>query len=255
MTQPIISINCYTIRDYCKNAVDFARSMEKLAEIGYTSVQISGVGPINPLDIKTICQSNGLQISAAHIAMNLFEEDIKREIDKLHLWECPAVALPVAPDKYRGSEAGYTQFAKDASTLGRELSKAGITLCYHNHSFEFIRCGSRNGLDVIYEESEPEFLQGELDTYWIQHGGGSPVAYINKLAGRQPIIHFKDMAIVDGQQTMFEVGAGNLDWPNIVKASVDAGVKVFIVEQDVCPGDPFDSARISYNNIASWGFK
>ncbi len=63
------------------------------------------------------------------------------------------------------------------------------------------------------------------------------------------------MIIVDGKQTMAEVGAGNLDWPSIVEATLAAGVEYLIVEQDVCPGDPFDSAKISYDNIASWGFE
>ncbi|MCD6476162.1 MAG: sugar phosphate isomerase/epimerase [Anaerolineaceae bacterium] len=259
MANPFIAINCYTIRDACTNMKDFCESMEKLAKIGYSAVQISGVKNVTPLEIKQICQDNDLKICAAHIAMNLFEENFLREVDKLHLWECPAVALPVAPEKYRKNEAGWIQFAKDASSIGKQLTPKGITLCYHNHSFEFVRFGngadSRNALDIIYDESEPEFLQGEIDTYWIQHGGGSPVAYINKLKGRQPIIHFKDMVIRDGQQTMTEVGEGNLDWPAIIKATIEAGVEALIVEQDICPGDPFESAQISYNNIASWGFK
>ena len=259
MTTPFIAINCFSIRDACTNLTDFNESMRKLAEIGYTAVQISGVKNVTPLEIKNVCQDHGLKICAAHIAMDLFEENFDQEVDKLHLWECPVVALPVTPEKYRKDESTWIQFAKDASALGKKLAQKGITLCYHNHSFEFVRFGSgvdsRNALDIIFDESEPEFLQGEIDTYWIQHGGGSPVAYINKLAGRQPIIHFKDMVIVDRQQVMAEVGAGNLDWPAIVKATVAAGVEALIVEQDICPGDPFESARISYNNIASWGFK
>ena len=63
------------------------------------------------------------------------------------------------------------------------------------------------------------------------------------------------MVMRDGQQTMTEVGEGNLDWTAIIKATIKAGVEALIVEQDICPGDPFESAQISYNNIASWGFK
>ena len=55
-------------------------------------------------------------------------------------------------------------------------------------------------------------FNSELDTYWIQHGGGDPAAWIRKLKGRADIIHLKDMAM-DGRTQLFaEVGEGNLNW-------------------------------------------
>ena len=253
--KPTISLNLYTLRDFVSNPEDFAETMEKLAGIGYKSVQISGVKGCTPQEILDITKANGLGISAAHIGMQDFEKDFDTQVEKLKLWNCKYVAIPSMPEEYRKDEASFIQFAKDASAIGEKLAAHGIILCYHNHSFEFVRFGDRNGLDIIYDESTPEYLQGEIDTYWIQHGGGCPTAYINKLAGRQPIIHYKDMVIRDGQQVFAEVGAGNLDWDSIVPATVAAGVEYLIVEQDVCPGDPFVSVKISYDNIASWGFE
>ena len=50
----------YTIRMYTQNEKDFARSMKKIAEIGYRTVQISAVGPIRPERIREICEGEGL---------------------------------------------------------------------------------------------------------------------------------------------------------------------------------------------------
>lgn len=50
-----------------------------------------------------------------------------------------------------------------------------------------------------------------------------------------------------------EVGEGNLDWPAIVQASRDIGVEYAIVEQDICPGDPFDSLKKSWDNLEKFG--
>ena len=46
-----------------------------------------------------------------------------------------------------------------------------------------------------------------------------------------------------------EVGEGILNWPSIFAAAEKAGVSVYAVEQDKCPGDPFDSIRISFGNL------
>jgi sugar phosphate isomerase/epimerase len=46
-----------------------------------------------------------------------------------------------------------------------------------------------------------------------------------------------------------EVGRGNLNWRRILAAAEKSGCQWFIVEQDTCPGDPFDSLKISYDYL------
>jgi sugar phosphate isomerase/epimerase len=48
---------------------------------------------------------------------------------------------------------------------------------------------------------------------------------------------------------MMEIGNGNLNWPAIIQAAEKSGCEWFIVEQDICPGDPFESIKISYDYI------
>jgi sugar phosphate isomerase/epimerase len=94
----------------------------------------------------------------------------------------------------------------------------------------------------------------EIDTYWITHGGGDPVQWINRVAGRLPCVHLKDMAIsTKREQFMAEVGEGNLNWPAILDACRKSGVKWYIVEQDVCYRDPFESLEISLKNLKQMG--
>jgi sugar phosphate isomerase/epimerase len=52
---------------------------------------------------------------------------------------------------------------------------------------------------------------------------------------------------------MAEVGEGNLNWPGILAACKEANVEWYAVEQDICPGDPFESLAISYRNLAAMG--
>ena len=49
----------------------------------------------------------------------------------------------------------------------------------------------------------------------------------------------------DNRIDFAEVGNGNLDWDDIIAACDEAGVHWFIVEQDTCPGDPFESVKMS----------
>ena len=67
------------------------------------------------------------------------------------------------------------------------------------------------------------------------------------------IVHLKDMAIKDGQQVFAEVGEGNLEWPEILQACREAGVEWYLVEQDTCQRDPFESLEISLRNLHRLG--
>ena len=108
-------------------------------------------------------------------------------------------------------------------------------------------------LDRIYENTDSKFIQGEPDIYWIQKGGQDPIMWCKKLEQRMPLLHLKDFIMINDQESFFaEIGLGNLDIKNIVKKATDSGCKWFIVEQDECRGDPFDSLRISYNNLIKY---
>ena len=53
----------------------------------------------------------------------------------------------------------------------------------------------------------------------------------------------------DNKPTFAEIGHGNLDWPRIVAAAKASGCEWYIVEQDRCDGDPFDSLKMSFDYI------
>ena len=133
------------------------------------------------------------------------------------------------------------------------LVDAGLTFSYHNHSFELERFGGRTGLEILAAESDPEVFSFEVDTYWIQHGGGNPESWLRRLRGRMHLVHLKDMAMSGSRQLFAEVGEGNLVWEPILEACRDAGIEYFLVEQDLCQGDPFESLGISLKNLREMG--
>ena len=152
----------------------------------------------------------------------------------------------------------WTAFIDRFNKVAATLREGGIHYGYHNHSHEWIRLGdpltTPRPIDLLLEKLAPE-VPFELDTYWVAHAGGDPAAWIKKVAGRIPCIHLKDMLIGlnPRQPIMAEIGVGNLDWPSILGACKDAGVKHYIVEQDHCWRDPFDSLATSLKNLQAMG--
>jgi len=255
----MIGAQLYTLRESLRTPADIAATLKQVKAIGYDNVQVSGLGPIEPEELKRILDGEGLYCCATHTALDRMQKEFEKVVEEHQLFGCKHIVVPSLPGEFHGSEEGFVNGARAMSEVGLKLAGRGITLSYHNHSFELVRYGDRTGLDIIYEESDSQGLKAELDTYWIQHGGGSPSAWCRKLAGRLPLVHLKDMAMVptDGRpkQAFAEVGEGNLDWPVLLETCDAAGVQWYIVEQDICQRPPIESLRISFDNLRAMGVK
>lgn len=254
MTDSRIAAQLYTLREFTKAPVDIANTMKKVRQIGYEAVQLSALGPIEPGELKKIVDGEGLTVCATHIGFDRMRDDPEGVIEEHHLLGCKHTAVGGMPAEYRNAE-GFHKFAEEASVVTKRLAEGGLTFSYHNHSFEFEKFGDRVGLEILRTEGDPEYFNLEIDTYWVQHGGGDPADWIRRCKGRIPLLHLKDMTMRGSQQLMAEVGEGNLNWPAILEAAREAGVEWYLVEQDTCQRDPFESLAISLRNLRAMGLE
>lgn len=256
-----LAVQLFTLREFCRTAADFSKTLKKVKKIGYRNVQVSGIGPIPAVDVRSIADDCGVKIIGTHIGLDAFRTDLVEVIDRCHVYGCEYVAIPWMPADAVTTGAAWKKCAKEFSGYAKKAAAEGVIVQYHNHSFEMqkYKLGKDmlTGLAILYRESDPKFLQAEIDTHWIARGGGDPAAWIRSMKGRSDQVHFKDMAVLKDQPIMTEIGMGNLNWDNILAACADAGVKDIIVEQDSCPvtNNPFKSLEMSYRYLAARGLK
>lgn len=245
-----VALQLYTLRDFTKTPSDFAVTARKIRAAGYEAVQISGVGPIEDRELASICRGEGLRICATHESGKVIVEETQKIIDRLGRLGATYTAYP-HPHVPLTTVEEVLALASDLDKAGKALRKAGQVLTYHNHAIELRKFDGKTMLDLFFEHTNKQNLQATIDTYWIQAGGGDPAEWCRKLKRRLPMIHMKDFGVSKDNKTgvMMEVGAGNLNWQAIIPAAEKSGCEWFIVEQDICPGDPFDSIRMSYQFI------
>jgi len=255
MANSVIAAQMYTCRDFTDTLEELDETFGKLAGIGYEAVQLSAIGAEHTAEqMKDLLDSHGLIACATHSSFPDLRDNPDEQVEYHKAIDCE-YTVTGGWEKDLASEADWIAFARQATEVGRRLKSMGLSYGYHNHSHEFEKFGERTAMEILYEESDPEFVFAEIDTYWVQHGGASPVVWINKLADRLPLLHLKDMEMRGREQLYAEVGEGNLDWEGIIAAAQDAGVKWYIVEQDICQRDPFESLEISFNNMKAMGLE
>ena len=245
-----IAVQLYTLRDFTKNPDEFAATMKRVRDIGYHAVELAGTAGLDPADAAKIVRNAGLKICSSHESTEMILNQPQQVVDRLCEFGITHAVYAYPAGVEMSDVAQVDKMIADLDAAGAVLRRAGMTLCYHNHALEFFQRNGRTVLDDIFAGSSPEHLQAELDIHWVQTGGGDPAEACRRLAGRLPLLHVKDYTVTaKGERQFAEVGHGNLNIPQILTAAEAAGCKWFIVEQDSCPGDPFECIARSLNYL------
>lgn len=249
-----IGAQLYTVREFCRTPGDLSESLKKIADIGYTTVQVSGTCEYEPGWLAEELKKTGLRCAITHYSPVKIKNDPAKVAADHKLFGCRYIGLGSLPEGPR-SLGEVDRFAEEFIPAAKTLRENGAYLVYHNHHFEFTH--DENGvtyLERIKELFPADLLGFTLDTFWIQMGGGDPAKWIRRMSGRAPCIHLKDLTMNVGEQRMAPVGSGNLDFPEILSAAQDAGTEYLLVEQDDCYGrDPFEELTVSYKYLKAQG--
>ena len=253
-----IAVTLFNLRDYCQTESDLDKTLDRLCSIGYQAVQVSAI-PLPAEVIRKQLDAHNLVCIATHESFaNMC--DTAKLIERMHTLNCDFAAMGAMPPEYN-SNIHFPRLDEFISIVNEKcaiLKENGIRFGYHNHDFEFMKLDNgQTVLDYFYENTNPENVFAEIDVHWVTRGGSSPATWIRKVAGRMPVIHFKDFARLSDGPHFCEIGEGNLDWPEILKACRETGVRWYSIEQDrEMPGRGiFESMKISYENLKAMGVK
>ena len=247
-----IGAQFYTLRQQCRTLDDFALSLRKVADIGYRTVQISGTCDYPAEWLKEQLEKNGLRCVLTHIPVPRLTGELDQVIADHTVFGCDHIGLgwwAFDPEK----EMSYERWMELFPPVAKKIAAAGKLFMYHNHDQEFRKYEGKLILERLAEALPPEEMGFTLDTFWVQAGGGDPAQWLEKLAGRVPVIHLKDYAY--GRQ-MAVVGEGNINFARVFEMAEKSGTQYMLVEQDDCHGeDPFQCLKRSWQYLHSWGFR
>ena len=258
MSKMIVGAQMFTVRDYIRNETDLARSLEKVARIGYKAVQFSGLSGIAPQRVRQLCEENGLTIAITHNDPDRLRFDIEAVIRENEIYGCRYIGLGGIPPRYC-TEEWIGKFIEDYREPAKKIAAAGKRFMYHHHAFDFRMLDGKRQIEYILDGFAPEELGITLDTYWVQMAGADMFAWAEKLRDRIPCVHLKDMSvrprIFDNIPMMMAVGEGNMNMKGFLELLDRLGSTEYVlVEQDVCPEDPFRCLEKSYRNLRAMGY-
>ena len=256
--QASIAVQLHGLRE--ESARDLSAVLEHLAQIGYLGVELGPVGGLfgmTPDDFRRRLDDVGLALIGASLPSSC---DLSEFLDEQEALGNDVLFTSLLPEHVASREA-LARAAERLNETGEIVRRRGITLLYHNHSWD-IRPSKTDGwvpLWTLVELLDPQ-IGLEPDIYWIKGAGLDPAETLARLGARVRRLHIKDgpgtacdwpnePAWVDPQVA---VGSGVLDIPAALAAAPQADWHV--IDFDACEKDIFEALEGSYRYLTENGF-
>lgn len=253
----------YTVRDAMRQ--DPKGTLQAVADAGYAYVEAAGYAEgkfygMEPDAFKSHLDSLGLQPKSTHMGgVTLDNADEQIAAAKAAGFEYFVIPVPPMGMFTSGPEGLKLKGTKEElitilTTIGKKCSAAGLKLLYHNHDFEFKPEEDGSTItDYILQNTDPAYVNYQMDLFWVTKAGADPLAYFEKYPGRFKAWHVKDM---NDAGEFAPVGTGNIDFARILAEKDKSGMVYYLVEQDnTFDLNPLEAIQISHRGLEKYGFQ
>lgn len=225
-----IAIQLYSLRNTAEG--DVVSVLKAIKSYGYDGVELAGLYGKTPQEMADLLKEIGLKPVSAHVSYSEMCNDISKVVTDYKTIGCEYIVVPWLNPEDRLNSENEAKTVTNLNLFSKICKSEGITLCYHNHDFEFTKIGEEYAFDMLYS-AVPD-LKVEQDSCWVAVSGESPVAYLEKYKDRTPVLHLKDYIgnRTEGDFEFRPVGYGLQDFKTIISAANENGVKWLVVEQD-----------------------
>ena len=261
-----LCLQLYTIRDAMDK--DVAGSLKRVSDIGYKYLELANYANgkfygIAPDEFKKMITDLGMEILSSHTQVEdkgITLDNAKKMTEDHAILGVKYCVQPWVVEEARTTIASYQKMAADWNKVGNIMKQSGIQFGYHNHNFEFNTVeGKIPYYDVLLAELDKDLVTMELDLFWTTKAGQNPVEIFKKYPGRFQLFHMKDMFTKQAPfftttdvSDFAPVGAGLINFKEILAVKKIAGMKYMIVEQDRSREDkPFEDIKTSIINLTT----
>ncbi len=236
-------LQLYSLRESAK--ADVPGTLDKAKAFGFVEVETASTYGMPPEKLRTMLMERGLKPVSGHFQYDAMKKDVNAAIAEARAIGLEFVACPWIPhDGTNFTEADVKRAAADFNTWGEAFKKAGIAFAYHPHGYEFrpaAEGSSETLFDLLVKETNPEFVNFEMDVFWVTHPGKDAAKLLAKYPNRWVLMHLKDIrkgavtGIFTGKAPLTDdvpLGTGMVDWPAVLSEAAKVGVKHYFIEDE-----------------------
>ena len=197
------------------------------------------VGSGGNLDWERLVKESGLNVVSVHQDLGSIERDAKAVAAEARKFGTDKIVITGMYRFDYGDETAVHDLANRLNEAGKCLAEQGIQLLYHNHNCELRKVNAdKCAYDILLEETDPDYVNFEFDSYWFTEGGADAKLWMRRLGNRMKLWHINDRGTRMTGPAMtpilktdsMELGTGNMDLLGLWEIARENGVEAVILE-------------------------
>jgi len=254
-----IGLQLYSLR--AQFQTDVPGTLAKVKAMGVQTVELAGTYNVPPEQFRQQLEANGLNAVSAHYPYERLRDDAEGVAREAKILGLKYVGCAWIPHGDSFDEKTCREAAAVFNHAGEVLAKNGLKFFYHAHGYEFQPYQDGNLLDLLMRETNPKFVNFEMDVFWIIHPGQDPVKLLQKYNQRWILMHLKGMknstptGLLTGHTDVSNdvaVGDGKIDYQPILKAAKKIGIKYFFIEDESPSSEQQIPHSLEYLKTVKW---
>ena len=208
------------------------------------------------LDWHGLLQESGLDVISLHADLGSLEREAEAVAEEAKSFGTDKVVITGMYRFDYSDEEIVRDLAKRLNRAGEALKAQGVELLYHNHNVELLPLKSgRRAYNVLLEETDPNTVNFEFDSYWFTDGGADAKLWMKKLGTRMKLWHVTDRGSRQNGPAMtpilkadsMELGTGNMDLDGLREIAVENSIEAVVLEshKNWIDKDPVKSLELS----------
>lgn len=244
-----IALQLYSIREDCTR--DLPACLAAVSRMGYDGVEFAGYYGRSAQELRSLLDEHHLRVAGTHIGLDtLLGDNLKRTVEFNQTLGNRFLIVPGLGEERRNSRAAWLDTARVFNEVAERLEPYHMRTGYHNHSIEFKPMDGELPWDTFFGNTKPEVVM-QFDTGNAMHGGGDPIAFLERYPGRATTVHLKEHSATNDKAL---VGEGELDWHTVFAlCESSAGTEWYIVEQESYAYPPLECVDKCLQNLRRMG--
>ena len=233
-----VGLQLYSLRN--QFTTDVPRTLDQVRSFGIKYVELAGTYGVEPQAFNAELKSRSLQAISAHLSYEQFRDHLDDVIREARLFELQYVGCAWIDHPHPLDEKTVREMAGVFNRAGELLLKNNLKFFYHIHGYEFAPYKQGTLFDLLAAETDPRYVQFQMDVYWVVNAEQDPVKLLKRNGNRFALMHLKDMKEGTPRNLRGEsdiennvvLGQGVIQWPDVIRAAKDAGVKWYFLEDE-----------------------
>jgi sugar phosphate isomerase/epimerase len=228
----------YTFRNQFSD--DLPGTLDLIKEMGITNIEFSNLFGYSAEDLRAELDARGMICTSYGVGYDALVNETERVAQEALTLGARFVRVAWIPHDGEFDIEDTRRAIRDFTEAGKILSEHGIQFAYHNHGYEFRPYEDGTLYDYMVQNSDPQYVNFQMDTFWVAQPGHDPVELLRTYPDRFLLVHLKDLKL-DAEHDYsgrapsdydVRLGTGQIDFEEFLRAAQDSAIEYFYIEDE-----------------------